>query len=379
MCGIIGSRGPFSKEAISKAAKSIKHRGPDAFGIYAHTDVVLAHYRLAILDLSENGAQPYHFENLTVVFNGEIYNYREIRQLLIQAGYSFSSDSDTEVLIKSFHKWGCKAVERFIGMFAFCLYDRNDDSLYLFRDRLGVKPLYYSTEGGLIFGSELRTLLPFLSTRTLDAESLNEYFRLGYISKHRTIYNSAKKLLPGHYLHYKNGAATLHRYWSVQEAATESKYQSEADWKEEIESLMVDAFRLRMVSDVPVGVFLSGGVDSSLVTAILQKHYGNIHTFTIGFDDERYNEAPYASQISAFLGTNHTEFRLDVNDAYEVLTHFYDVYDEPFADSSGIPSTVVSGLAAKAGIKVVLSADGGDELFGGYSHYEKKPSVYITR
>jgi asparagine synthase (glutamine-hydrolysing) len=376
MCGILGSKGKFSEDQIRAAAKTIAHRGPDAFAVHSEKDIIFAHHRLAILDLSANGTQPYHFDYLTLVYNGEIYNFKDIREDLRKEGYDFISDSDTEVLIKSFHKWGVEAVDRFIGMFAFAIYDRRDDSVYLFRDRIGVKPLYYSLTGGLTFGSELRTILPLLSNRKIDTESVYEYFRVGYISEDKTIYRDARKLKPGHYLHYRNGEATIAQFWNIEEIISQSGNHTEDQWKDLLHKQMIDAFGLRMVSDVPVGVFLSGGVDSSLVTSILQKHYGHVHTFTISFDDERYNEAPYAKKIAEHLGTTHTEFTLQMSDAYEVLEKFYDIYDEPFADSSGIPSTVVSHLAAKEGIKVVLSADGGDELFAGYNHYQTSVNLY---
>ena len=376
MCGITGSKGRYTEAEVRAAAKTIARRGPDAFAIYSDKDVVLAHHRLAILDLSEKGAQPYHFEYLSLVYNGEIYNFKHIREELRTEGYTFGSDSDTEVLIKSFHRWGVKAVDKFIGMFAFAIYDKRDDSIFLFRDRIGVKPLYYSLADGLAFGSELRSILPLLRNKEINNSAVYEYFRLGYVAEDKTIYKHAHKLKPGHFLHYKNGAATITRFWDVEQSIGDSVGKSTEEWKDELHKLMIDAFGLRMVSDVPVGVFLSGGVDSSLVTSILQKHYGHVNTFTISFDDERYDEAPYAKKIANHLGTTHTEFTLDISDAYTVLEKFYDIYDEPFADSSGIPSTVVSHLAAKEGIKVVLSADGGDELFAGYNHYQATLKLY---
>lgn len=377
MCGIIGSKGKHTEAQIRDAAKSIAHRGPDAFGCYTYNDVVLAHHRLSIIDLSEKGAQPYHFEHLSVTYNGEIYNYKEIRKELIKEGYNFISDSDTEVLIKSFHKWGCKAVDHFIGMYAFAIYDKNEDALYLFRDRVGIKPLYFSLTDGIVFGSELRTVMPFLQNKEIDQHAVYEYFRLGYISENKTIYKHAQKLLPGHYLKYKNGDATFYQYWDGSRTVHQRhQHHSLEEWKNNLHQLMIDAFSLRMVSDVPVGMFLSGGIDSSLVTSVLQKHYGNIHTFTISFDDDRFDEAPYAKKIAEHLGTNHTEFTLDVTDAKKILEKFYDIYDEPFADSSGIPSTVVSMLAAQQGIKVVLSANGGDELFAGYRHYDTAMKLF---
>lgn len=377
MCGIIGTIGNRTEAEIAQAAKSIAHRGPDAFGIYRYNNCILAHHRLAIIDLTENGAQPYHFEHLSLVFNGEIYNYQFIREELIKEGYQFISDSDTEVLIKAFHKWGVNAVQRFAGMFAFAVYDKNQEALYLFRDRIGIKPVYYSLDNGLSFCSELRGIMSFLNSKEIDTASLYEYFRVGYISEQKTIFKSARKLLPGEYLLYKNNQATFHKYWSVEDAIANDSQQLSADeWKEKIHQQMITSFSEHMISDVPVGVFLSGGIDSSLVTAILQKHYGSIHSFTIGFDDERYNEAPFAKQVATHLGTNHTEFTLRLDDAKDMMLSFYDIYDEPFADSSGIPTTIVSKLAAQSGIKVVLSADGGDELFAGYGHYFKAESLY---
>lgn len=379
MCGIVGYWGKYSETDFQSAMDSIVHRGPDAHGIYRDEELVLGHHRLAIIDLSKNGNQPYHFENLTIIYNGELYNFITVRTELERVGYTFQSGTDTEVLIKAFHKWGPQAIHKFVGMFAFAIYDRNDKSLFLFRDRMGVKPLYFSTHNGLAFGSEMRSLLPLLKNRDINRESVYEYFRFGYISEEKTIYQKISKLLPGHYLKYKDGKAEIHKYWDINILAKrETTIYTDNEWKELLNETLIQAFKDRMVADVPVGVFLSGGIDSSLVSSILQKHYGNIHTFTIGFEDSRYNEAPYAKKIADYIGTTHTEFTLNISEARTMLENFYDIYDEPFADSSGIPSTVVSNLAAKAGIKVVLSANGGDELFAGYTHY-KTASDYYTK
>lgn len=369
MCGIAGFFGThYSRDQLRLASESIFRRGPDGYGFFEEGPVGLAHRRLSIIDLSEAGAQPYYYDNLVLVFNGELYNFRDVQLQLTAKGYSFQSHSDTEVLIKAFHYWGVPAIERFTGMFAFALYNRQSKELYLFRDRLGVKPLYYTTEKGIAFGSELKALLPFLNSKTPDPVAVREYFRHGYISGDKSIFKEVKKVPAGHYLYFSNGKAVLHNYWSLKEAKADTS-KTEAEWEDELHALMIDAFRLRLIADVPVGVFLSGGIDSSLVTAILQKHHGNIHTFTIGFDDERFDEAPYAREVARHLGTTHTEFELKAGDAYTLLQNFYSIYDEPFADSSGIPTTLVSSLAAQQGIKVVLSADGGDELFAGYPHY----------
>eukprot|EP01136_Pigoraptor_vietnamica_P041230 Opistho-1_new@13972 len=377
MCGIAGCRGTYDNSAITASFDSIKHRGPDANGIFRHGDVTLMHHRLSILDLSELGAQPYHYEHLSMVYNGEVYNYKKVKAELLSLGYEFVSTSDTEVIIKAFHKWGIEAVHKFIGMFAIALFDKNEDCIYLIRDRFGVKPLYYTTTGGFAFGSELRSILPFISKRTIDNNAVYEYFRFGYISEEKTIFKEAKKLLSGYYLKYKDGKARAYCYWDAKLITAQAHPKlSDAEWQETLHKELIEAFSLRMVSDVPVGVFLSGGIDSSLVSAILQKHYGDINTFTIGFDHEKYNEAPYARKVAAHLGTKHTEFTLNTEDAFGVLEKFYDIYDEPYADSSGIPSTIVSRLAAQQGIKVVLSANGGDELFAGYRHYHTTLKYY---
>ncbi len=377
MCGIAGCWGKYDEHQIQASFESIRHRGPDANGIFKHEDLTLMHHRLSIIDLTELGAQPYHYEHLSMVYNGEVYNFEYVKKELITEGYSFISRCDTEVIIKAFHRWGVEAVHHFIGMFAIALYNKQENTMYLFRDRFGVKPVYYTTQGGFAFGSELRSVLPFLQNKTLNNNSVYEYFRFGYISEEKTIFNEVKKLMPGYYLKYKDGKARAYCYWDAKLlAAQPTPALTDDEWQELLHKELIEAFSLRMVSDVPVGIFLSGGIDSSLVSAILQKHYGNINTFTIGFDHERYNEAPYAKKVANYLGTKHTEFTLDTKEAYTVLEKFYDIYDEPYADSSGIPSTIVSKLAAEQGVKVVLSANGGDELFAGYRHYHTTLNYY---
>lgn len=378
MCGIIGAVGQFNLQEIKHVAGTISHRGPDDFDIYSNDKMVFAQHRLAIIDLSPKGRQPYHFEHLTLIYNGEVYNYKSIRKELEKAGYHFESTSDTEVIIKSFHYWGVDCVQRFRGMFAFAVYNNLEESLYLFRDRMGVKPLYYTiNEKGIVFGSELRTIIPFITNKEFDNKAIYEYFRLGYVSGDRTIYKNIKKLLSAHCLVYKQREVAINSYWSLEAIHTsQDTRKTTEEWQEELHQTMIEAFRMRMESDVPVGVFLSGGIDSSLVTAILQKHHGNINTFTIGFNDDRYNEAPYAKSVAAHIGTHHTELTMTVKDAAEMFDKFYDIYDEPFADSSGIPTAVVSHLARQHGVKVVLSANGGDELFAGYKHYFSALSLF---
>ncbi|HXA00353.1 MAG TPA: asparagine synthase (glutamine-hydrolyzing), partial [Cytophagaceae bacterium] len=370
MCGITGFiNSSLNYDNLVGLTDSLRRRGPDASGYFHEGNIGLGHRRLSIIELSELGAQPYHFQNLVLVFNGELYNYKEIKSELINLGYSFQSNSDTEVLIKAFHKWKETCVNRFVGMFAFAIYDKDSKELYLFRDRLGVKPLYYSLTNGLIFGSELKIFKSLPYQFTIDKEAVYQYFKFGYITNENTIFSEVRKIMPGHYLKYGNGKHEIRQYWKPE--INNSFPLDEDIVLNELEDLLTSSFKYRMVSDVPVGVFLSGGIDSSLVTAILQKEYGNINTFTIGFDHPSYNEAPYARKVAAELGTNHHEQILDGVKAKDLLYNFYEIYDEPFSDSSGIPTALISSIAKEHNIKVVLSADGGDELFCGYTHYKK--------
>jgi asparagine synthase (glutamine-hydrolysing) len=377
MCGILGYvDSNISRDSFKTALDSLAHRGPDSEGYFFDESAGLGHRRLSIIEISSAGDQPYHFENLVLIFNGEIYNYKEIRENLIKEGYLFTSNSDTEVLIKAFHKWRERAVEQFIGMFAFAIYDKSSKEIYLFRDRVGVKPLYYSLINGLIFGSELKAFKSLPLNLTIDQEAICQYFKFGYITNDNSIFSEIKKVLPGHYLKYKDARCEIVQYWKPEiKSVIPSSEERAAD---ELESLLTSAFKYRMVADVPVGVFLSGGIDSSLVTAILQKEYGNINTFTIGFDHPSYNEAPFARQIAEKLGTNHHENILNAKFAKDLLYNFYEIYDEPFSDSSGIPTALISSIAKENNVKVVLSADGGDELFCGYSHYHQIKQ-YINR
>ena len=382
MCGLTGylSRKanviPVLRESLPAAVRALHHRGPDDQGVWFGADNVvgLGHARLSILDLTAHGHQPMISPDgrLAMVFNGEVYNYRDIRRELEPLGHTFSGTGDSEVILAAFCQWGVQAVNRFIGMFAIALWDRQERRLTLLRDRLGVKPLYYGWDGNTLwFGSELKALRAFRHWQAeTDPVALAEYFQLGYINAPRSIYRNVFKLPPGHWLELgPQGEPVVRRYWSVLDALHTPLTGSEDELTEQLETLLIDAFRLRMVSDVPVGMFLSGGIDSSLVTALLQKHYGNIHTFTIGFNEAGHNEAPHARRVAEHLGTNHTERILETDEAKRILPRWGDLYDEPFQDSSGIPTYLVSKIASEQ-VKVVLSADGGDELFSGYGVYE---------
>ena len=384
MCGITGywaRRGdPAAWLAdLELSVESLRRRGPDDRGTWVRPGarVALGHTRLSILDLSPLGHQPMRTPDgaLTMVFNGEVYNFATIRAELEALGHRFRSSGDSEVVLAAISQWGMKAVDRFIGMFALAIWNERERRLFLLRDRLGVKPLYYGWDGNTLwFGSELKALRAFDAWKPeIDRDALAEYLQFGYISAPRSIYRRVAKLPPGHWLELGEvGEPALHRYWSVPRAESDPVLESlpEEEIERRLEAQLVDAFRYRMVSDVPVGVFLSGGIDSSLVAALLQKHgSGEVRTFTIGFPVARYDESSWARAVATHLGTRHTEQIASATDMERVLQGWGELFDEPFGDSSGVPTYLVSALAREH-VKVALSADGGDELFGGYQHYQ---------
>jgi asparagine synthase (glutamine-hydrolysing) len=379
MCGITGywyrSRLPEQAGSwLQASVRSLAHRGPDDRGTWERDGVGLGQTRLSILDLSPLGHQPMVSRDgaWVMVFNGEVYNFRQLRTELEALGHTFSGCGDSEVILAGFAQWGPQAVRKFIGMFAIALWSVRQRRMYLLRDRLGVKPLYYGMQGAdLVFGSELKALRAYKHWDVhLDREAMADFFSFGYIVEPRSIYEGVRKLPPGHWSEIDEQGPPRHvRYWNVLDAAQQPRRGSEEQLTEELEALMVDAFKLRMIADVPVGVFLSGGIDSSVVTALLQKHSDQqIRTFTIGFDEQEVNEAPYAEAVAAHLGTQHKTQILQVAEAMRILPSWGDLYDEPFGDASGIPTLLVSRVAAQD-VKVVLSADGGDELFSGYNSY----------
>lgn len=377
MCGIAGFVDPAKGlDTLQAMTQPLARRGPDDFGYYLRDGVGLGHRRLSIIDLSNAGHQPMELDELVITFNGEIYNYREIRAVLEQEGRQFRSSSDTEVILQAFRHWGPRCVDRFIGIFAMALYDQRERALYLIRDRAGVKPLYYySKEGRLAFGSELKAMRPYLTrseANAISSAALSEFFAFGFIGSELSILEDVRKVPPAHYLKFQDGRLERHRYWDVSFEPDESwNSRSENDLLDELEALAISAFNYRMVADVPVGVFLSSGVDSSLVAAILSKHHGRIQTFTIGFGEPEYDESADARRIADHLRTIHSEAKLSSAKGFEILAQFADIYDEPFGDTSGVPTTFVSEIARAGGMKVVLSGDGGDELFGGYVRYNQ--------
>jgi asparagine synthase (glutamine-hydrolysing) len=383
MCGIAGFiqfKGKASIETVKAMADAVSHRGPDDSGYElctsAFATVGFGFRRLSIIDLSPLGHQPMHFDEagLTIIFNGEIYNYREIKKELEGFGYRFKSGSDTEVILKSYDKWGAKCVDRFIGMFAFAIYDSKNEKVILFRDRAGVKPLlYYKNNDVILFGSELKSFFVHPAfEKKINYSALSLYFQRGYISAPHTIFENTYKLLPGHLLEIdlKSQRSAEKKYWDVYDCYNQPKLNiSYEEAKEETERLMLSAFQYRMIADVPVGVFLSGGYDSTAVTALLQKNSTQkIKTFTIGFEDARFNEAHHAKNVAEYLGTEHYEHTCTHQDALDIVTELPYIFDEPFGDISAIPTTLVSRMARKH-VTVALSADGGDEIFAGYPKF----------
>jgi asparagine synthase (glutamine-hydrolysing) len=380
MCGIAGFRilgdSRSSPDGLSAALAALQHRGPDDSGqwIADHRRAGLGQRRLAIVDLSAFGHQPMTSAcgQWIMVFNGEVYNFRELRAQLEPLGHRFPGTGDSEVILAAISQWGLPAVERFIGMFAIALWHLPTQTMHLVRDRLGVKPLYYHWDGQrLFFGSELKALRAFPDWRPeIDPEALGDFLRYGYIDDPRSIYRQVAKVPAAHWLSLTpEGQVKLQRYWNPLDAVGRRALGNEDALADELEALMADAFRYRMIADVPLGVFLSGGVDSSVLAALLQKHGGQtINTYTIGFDAPEYNEAPYAADVARHLGTDHHERHLRVADAIGLLPRWGELFDEPFGDASGLPTLMVSQAAAQD-VKVVLSADGGDELFSGYNNY----------
>jgi asparagine synthase (glutamine-hydrolysing) len=381
MCGIAGIidySNTSSAAMLRMMTDQLKHRGPDDSGYFEFvnngTYLGLGHRRLSILDLSAKGHQPMTFDNCVIVFNGEIYNYQEIRQDLEGVGHNFDSNSDTEVALKAIYTWGPSAFKRFNGMFSIAFYDPRLEHLILVRDRAGVKPLYlFQNEDLLIFSSEISSFSHHPRfEKKIDKNSLRQYFKYGYIAGDASIFQNTIKLDPGFYLtiSLKSKSISKECYWDIAKGYQDKKIDiSIQDAVTETEHLLQKACNYRMVADVPVGVFLSGGYDSTAVTALIQKEQTSpLQTFTIGFEDPQYDEAPYAASIAKFLGTNHTELVCTPKDALATLVRMGNIWDEPFGDPSAIPTLLVSELARKS-VKVSLSADGGDELFGGYRKY----------
>ncbi|MDT4954758.1 MAG: hypothetical protein QOJ02_2896 [Acidobacteriota bacterium] len=378
MCGIAGfieskaagSTSEQRSEVLDRMCRVIRHRGPDDQGMFVKGGVALGMRRLSIIDLA-GGHQPMSGEDgeTTVVFNGEIYNYRELQPELEARGHSFQTNSDTETIVHAYEEYGASCVERLRGMFAFAIWDERERKLFIARDRAGKKPLYYTLtpQGTLIFGSELKSLLEHPEARReINMEALDAYLSLGYVPDPLSIFRDIHKLPPGHHLIFRDGRISVHQYWDFHYEVVEAR--PEEDYTEELLALLDEAVRLRLVADVPLGAFLSGGVDSSTIVALMSQHTDRpVKTFSIGFHEDGYDELKYARLAAERFHTEHHEFIVTPEICHivdELAWHL----DEPFADSSAIPTYAVSKMAREH-VKVVLSGDGGDELFGGYTRY----------
>lgn len=381
MCGIAGGISKnIDRSVIDKMTDSLSHRGPDGRGVFVDEkdDVFLGHRRLSIIDLSESGNQPMASENgnFLITYNGEVYNYKEIKNELERKGYKFKSNSDTEVVLYSYIEWGDECVERFHGMFAFAIWDKSGKELILFRDRFGAKPLYYYFNGNdFIFASELKAICQFPNfKKEIDFNTLALYFQFGCISAPRAIYKNTFKLEQGTILKIDKDLNLIKKkYWQPENYfKKENIAKPEKEILDDLENILKRSFDYRMVADVGVGVFLSGGIDSSLVAAILSNNQSGkkLKTFSIGFDDPAFNEAGYAKEVAKNLGTEHHEHYISSKDIVDIIPKYADIFDEPFGDSSGLPTYLLSKFTRDSGVKVALSGDGGDELFYGYSKYE---------
>jgi asparagine synthase (glutamine-hydrolysing) len=391
MCGIAGfiDVAPADESQLRHVAgcmaDQLFHRGPDDCGTWvdARAGLAFGFRRLAILDLTVAGHQPMLSASgrFAIVFNGEVYNFLTLREELESKGHKFRGYSDTEVMLAALEEWGVEAaVKKFVGMFAFALWDRQDRTLHLVRDRLGIKPLYYGWSGkAFCFGSELKALRAFHGFNPeIDRDALALQMRHAYIPHPYTIYKGIHSLTPGSILTLKCASGCAEQaepkpYWSAKEVTEQALADpfrgSEGEAIEQLDSLLRDSVRLRMIADVPLGAFLSGGIDSSTVVALMQAQSSRpVRTFTIGFHEDEYNEASHARAVAAHLGTQHTELYLTTQEAMSVIPKLPRLYDEPFADSSQIPTYLVSELARRQ-VTVSLSGDGGDELFGGYNRY----------
>ncbi len=379
MCGITGFVLPPGERADEATARrfadTLRHRGPDADGALVHDNVALGHRRLSIIDTSSAADQPLANEDGTVhvVFNGEIYNFQTLTAELVDRGHRFATRSDTEVLVHGWEEWGSGVVERLRGMFAFALYDRRARRLLLARDRAGKKPLHYcATAGGLVFGSEIKALLAHpLVSREWDLRAFGEYMVYGNAASPRTAFAAVRSLPPGCLAEVATDAVPspsleVRRSWRF--TPQPDPRLDAGGWLEEVDAVLREAVRLRMIADVPLGAFLSGGVDSSLVVAQMARLApGRVKTFCVGFEEAGWDEAPYARAVARHLGTDHTE-EVVSPDAASVLPELIAAFDEPFADPSAIPTWYVSRMTRR-GVTVALSGDGGDELFGGYRRY----------
>ena len=380
MCGIAGFNWPDPK-LIKQMTDSLAHRGPDGEGQFVDNKVSLGHRRLSILDLTEKGSQPMKYKNFLLVFNGEIFNFQTIRTELTKKGHRFRSQSDTEVIIHSYEEWGTQCVNKFNGQWAFVIYDTKKQTLFLSRDRFGIKPLFYAQQAGqFLFASEIKAILKHKLFLSYNKQALNQYFFQKYIQTAASIYQQINQLKPGHNAIYdlNKTKLTVRKYYSLSAEIKKQKKQAIQEKLARITELIRGATEDRLVADVPVGTFLSGGLDSSLVTALAREKHSDLNTFSVGFSESSYDESPYAQDVARHLGTKHQAFEMKVDD--DLFEKVLAQLDQPFGDSSILP-TYLLAKHTRAKVTVALSGDGADEVFGGYDTYrayalaEQLPSV----
>ena len=382
MCGIAGfysSKNVFSKEELKNMTEALAHRGPDAEGYFSDEIVGLGHRRLSILDLSDRANQPMysHDGRYVIIYNGEVYNFQEIAANLkfsvpTQQASNFKTSSDTEVILEAFAQQGIDFVHHLNGMFAIAIYDKEKKDLYLFRDRVGIKPLYYFYDGeNFAFASEIKSLMQLkFIPKEIDKTAVRDFLHLGYVPSPLSIYKSIKKMRSGSWIKISQNSFEENVYWSPSSKLQHKTITNKEQALVKLSDLIISSIQYQLKSDVPFGVFLSGGIDSSLVTAQAVMLSGiKVNTFSIGFEENSYNESEYAKAIAKHLGTNHHEFIVSYRDAINYVDKIFDVYDEPFADSSSIPTMIISKLARQY-VSVALTGEGGDELFFGYGSYK---------
>lgn len=371
MCGIVGFNWEEEKK-IKFLASLLEHRGPEQEGFHVGDGVSIGHKRLRILDLSEKARQPIYNEDNTVClsYNGEIYNFQDLRDKLEKASHKFVSKTDSEVLVHAYEEWGVSLLNKTNGQFAFCIFDKKKNIFFIARDRLGIKPLYYYQSGKkFVFGSELKVFLESDIKKQINQVALDHYMLFGNTPSKQSILENVEKLLPGSYIIYDLASSEIkeyRQYWAL--SFSEDSSLSETEAIDQIRKELDRSIKMRLISDVPLGAFLSGGVDSSIIVAIMRKYVKNLKTFSIKFDYPDFNESRYAKIISEKFGTEHFEIAFDAQDVKKLIPKLVYYYDEPFGDSSMIPTYLVSSVAKKH-VTVSLSGTGGDELFGGYNRY----------
>ena len=381
MCGIAGfiSKNSFHRleASLPESLLTLSHRGPNDSGLFFDEKygIGLGHRRLSVIDLSPAGRQPMVGDDgrVRIVYNGEVYNFKEIRKTLKEKGHAFRTGTDTEVVLKAYYQWGIDCLKRFRGMFALSLWDEKEECLFLARDRLGIKPLfYYYGLNNLFFASELKALMALSNfPRDLDYDAIPLFLHYQYIPAPRTVFKNTFKLLPGHFVRFCKGCLQVKPYWTLPDCQEHARphIQQEEDALEELDRILTDAVSDRLISDVPLGGLLSGGIDSSMVVALMQKvSHAAVKTFSIGFNEPGFNEAPWAAKVAEHLKTDHTSFYVTPREALAVIPRLPEIYDEPFADASAVPTFLVSQLA-RSRVTVALSGDGGDEQFAGYVRY----------